>query len=223
MGTTIGTMHVRRSAFIRATPERVSATCCARPPASETGDVAPASRNGVTAIAWFASAHANSASVMRKSQTSGEFEFTMPISTVASPNDPPCTISAMRSPSRARGPLVPYVVKPVWVPAVLPPTSIRVTFTAGVSASIDHGSLLPLGIVASFFESKLVEIFVAWVSTTGDSPLTVTVSSSEPTFNSAFTVAVNPVVNAIPSRLTVPKPGKEKVTVYMPGRRSTIL
>ena len=52
--------------------------------------------------------------------------------------------------------------------------------------------------------------------------MTVIVSSSEPTFNSAFTVAVNPVVKAIPSRLTVPKPGSVNVTAYEPGRRSTM-
>jgi hypothetical protein len=50
-------------------------------------------------------------------------------------------------------------------------------------------------------------------STTGDAPVTVRVSSTEPTLMSAFTVEVNPDGSAIPSVLTVVKPAKEKVTV----------
>ena len=49
------------------------------------------------------------------------------------------------------------------------------------------------------------------VSTTGDSPETTTVSASAPTAKSALTVAVNPVVSTIPSRLTVVKPANENV------------
>ena len=52
-----------------------------------------------------------------------------------------------------------------------------------------------------------------WTSTTGLAPETTTVSAIEPTRNSAFAVAVNPVVNSRPSRLTVPNPAKVKVTV----------
>jgi hypothetical protein len=52
-----------------------------------------------------------------------------------------------------------------------------------------------------------------WVSTTGAAPETVIVSSTVPTFRSAFTVAVKPVVNSTPSRFTVLKPGKVKVTM----------
>ena len=55
--------------------------------------------------------------------------------------------------------------------------------------------------------------WVFWVSTNETCSVTVTVSSSAPTFNSAFTVAVNPVVNSMPSRLSALKPGKAKVTV----------
>ena len=91
-------------------PDRVSATCWARPPATLTGAVAPPSRNGVTIVAWFASAQAQSASTIRKSQISGETEFTTPINAVRSPRSPPWTIRAISMPSRAFGPLVPYVV-----------------------------------------------------------------------------------------------------------------
>src|SRR3954467_7883352 len=93
-----------------ATPDSASATCCARPPATLTAAVAPPSRNGVTTVAWFESAHAIIASTIRKSQISGLTELTTPINAVRSPRSPPWTIRAISIPSRAFGPLVPYVV-----------------------------------------------------------------------------------------------------------------
>ena len=51
------------------------------------------------------------------------------------------------------------------------------------------------------------------VSTIGDSPVTVMVSSSVPTFMSALTCAVKSEVSSMPSRFTVPKPGSVNVTV----------
>ena len=51
-----------------------------------------------------------------------------------------------------------------------------------------------------------------WTSTIGESPDTVTVSSSVPTRISAFTVAVNEAGSSIASRLTVLKPGSVNVT-----------
>src|SRR5678816_806950 len=59
-------------------------------------------------------------------------------------------------------------------------------------------------------------------STIGDSPVTVIVSSSEPTRRSALTVLVNVPVSSIPSRLTVLSPVNVNVTEYTPGRRSTM-
>ena len=50
-------------------------------------------------------------------------------------------------------------------------------------------------------------------STTGVSPVTVIVSASAPTLRSALMVAVNEPVSSIPSRLTVLKPCRVKVTV----------
>src|SRR4051812_14433958 len=61
------------------------------------------------------------------------------------------------------------------------------------------------------------------VSTIGVAPDTVMVSSTEPTRSSALMVAVNPVVSVMPSRLMLANPGSANVTVYDPGRRSTIL
>ena len=48
-------------------------------------------------------------------------------------------------------------------------------------------------------------------STSGDSPLTVIVSSRAPTESCASTFAVNCDVNSMPSRSTVEKPGRLKV------------
>ena len=50
-------------------------------------------------------------------------------------------------------------------------------------------------------------------STSGDSPVTVIVSSSEPTRSSLSTVTAADPLTATPSRLTVLNPASEKVTV----------
>jgi hypothetical protein len=60
------------------------------------------------------------------------------------------------------------------------------------------------------------------MSTIGAWPETVTVSSSAPTAISALTVAVNSAGSSMPSRFSVLKPASVNVTVYGPGRRSTI-
>ena len=83
------------------------------------------------------------------------------------------------------------------------------------------GRLL-VGIASSVARVRVVCCWTFWTSTTGDAPVTVTVSATVPTRRSAFTVAVNPEVNSIPSRLTGLKPVKAKETVYEPGRRSTM-
>ncbi len=88
-------------------------------------------------------------------------------------------------------PLVPYTLYPVWVPAALPPTSMRLKLTAGDSARMDHISRA-LGRLWSVLASKFVLMAVDCVSTTGEAPVTVMFSASEATLSSALTVAVNP-------------------------------
>ena len=83
------------------------------------------------------------------------------------------------------------------------------------------GRLL-VGSASSIARDRVICCCTFWTSTTGDAPVTVTVSSIVPTRRSAFTVAVNPVVNSIPFRLSVLNPVKVKTTVYVPGRRSTM-
>ena len=51
------------------------------------------------------------------------------------------------------------------------------------------------------------------VSMSGLSAVTVTVSSTAPTRNSAFTVAVKSDVSTMPSRFSALKPGSVKVTL----------
>jgi hypothetical protein len=60
-------------------------------------------------------------------------------------------------------------------------------------------------------------VVVVETSTTGDSPLTVTVSWSEATRMSMFTVAVKPSPTRTPSRTIVPKPASSYVMRYSPG------
>ncbi len=50
-------------------------------------------------------------------------------------------------------------------------------------------------------------------STSGDEPVTVTVSSRAPTVRSALIVAVKPADNSMPSRLTMEKPASVKAAV----------
>ena len=76
---------------------------------------------------------------------------------------------------------------------------------AGAAASIAQKSRA-LGSAASCSSSKLVAVFVDVTSTTGDCPVTVTVSCSDATFNSVLTVAVNPRPTRMPSRTTVENP-----------------
>jgi hypothetical protein len=69
------------------------------------------------------------------------------------------------------------------------------------------------GIAAMTSRSTMVWTRALWTSNVGDSPVTVTVSSSVPTRNSALTVATKSPLSTMPSRLTVLKPGSENVMV----------
>ena len=50
-----------------AIPANASPTCCASVAGTDTGDIAPMSRNGVTIVAWFAFEYSSSAASMRSS------------------------------------------------------------------------------------------------------------------------------------------------------------
>jgi hypothetical protein len=78
------------------------------------------------------------------------------------------------------------------------------------------------GIAARAPLSMICCVRALCTSTIGDSPVTVIVSSSEPTFRSRFTVATKFPDSSMPSRLSVVKPCSVAVTEYVPGRRSTM-
>ena len=61
-----------------------------------------------------------------------------------------------------------------------------------------------------------------WMSTTGTSPVTVIVSSTDPTASTPSTFAVKPALRLTPSRSTVEKPERVNVTVYSPETRPVI-
>ena len=82
---------------------------------------------------------------------------------------------------------------------------MRVTTMAGAAASTVQKSRA-LGSAASRSWPKFVAVVVAVTSTTGDSPVTVTVSCRVATLISVLTVAVKPRPTRTPSRTTVPKP-----------------
>src|SRR5438445_8681708 len=94
--------------------------------------------------------------------------------------------------------------------------SMRCICTAGAAARIDQKSRA-LGSDASSFASKLVDVFVDVTSTTGDWPVTVTLSDIDATVSSAFTVAVKPRPTRMPSRTTELKPVSSYVILYSPG------
>jgi hypothetical protein len=96
-----------------------------------------------------------------------------------------------------------------------PPTSFSAAVD-GTAPSVNAANcitfLVPLGseFKTSAFTTRWARAF--WTSTIGVAPVTVIVSSREPTFSSPFTVAVNPVLSSMPSRLTALKPVNVKVT-----------
>jgi hypothetical protein len=98
------------------------------------------------------------------------------------------------------------------VPAVLPPTSNRLSVTAGVSASSDHMSRA-LGSESSWLWSKFVCTRLAVVSIVVDSPTTVTASCIAWRDREASAVAVKPTPTRTSSRTTLPKPCMSKVSL----------
>ncbi len=67
-------------------------------------------------------------------------------------------------------------------------------------------TFLEEGIAARASLSMIDCVRALCTSTIGDSPVTVTVSSSAPTFRSRFTVATKFPDSSMPSRLSVEKP-----------------
>jgi hypothetical protein len=89
-------------------------------------------------------------------------------------------------------------------------------------------SIIPFQLFAAGVLATNSPLMICWraafcTSTTGVSPVTVMVSASAPTFSSALICTVPEPASSTPSRLTTLKPVRLNVTLYVPGRRSTIL
>src|ERR1051325_11705014 len=106
----------------------------------------------------------------------------------------------------------PYAVYGCCVSAPLPPTSTRDIGTAGVCEPTAQKSRDP-GRLASRSVSKCVVTFVDCRSTTGDAPLTVTVSATAPGLISTLSVAPKPSATWMLGRVTLPNPESSHVTV----------
>ena len=94
---------------------------------------------------------------------------------------------------------------------LLPPTSTTVLLTPGIMAAIIEGTRLIGALLITSAVSTRSRLAL-WTSTTGDAPVTVTVSSSVPTRMSALMLATNVPLSSMPSRRTVLNPGRAKVT-----------
>ena len=99
----------------------------------------------------------------------------------------------------------------------LPPTStpapapLPLRFTPSVMAA-NAVTFCALGSASSVSRASTACVRTLRTSTVGLAPVTVTVSSSDPTFSSALTGAVNPALSVTPSRFTTLKPGSVNVT-----------
>ena len=109
---------------------------------------------------------------------------------------------------------IPYCCMPL-----LPPTSIRVVTMPGTSPAMTHG-FRPVGTASSNSCSMLVCTVALRTSTTGASPVTVTVSSTPEIPIEAFTSRVRATLSRTPSCTTVWNPERAKLTLYSPGGRA---
>ena len=111
---------------------------------------------------------------------------------------------------------MPYVTYPVWVPVCEPPTSNPFIWIPGACDIAAHTSRA-LGISVSSSLVKFVPNVFVVVSTTGDSPVTVTVSCKVATFICWSTASVWLMTTRMFSRLTDWKPASSKFSSYTPG------
>ena len=113
------------------------------------------------------------------------------------------------------------IISDCCTPAV-PPTSGLCTFTPGIRSAYDH-MLRPVGIASCVSRVMTSMRCTCCTSTTGVSPETVMVSSTEPTDITASMGRATSAPRMSWSRTSVPNPGRVKTTVYSPGRRSMML
>ncbi len=108
--------------------------------------------------------------------------------------------------------LLPIALNDVCWPDRLPPTFDPLISTPGVCSRMTHGSRAD-GILSSASLLKLAEIAVDRVSTTGLSPLTVTVSWTVEMSILVSISALKPAWMTTPSRIVFLKPASSNATV----------
>src|SRR5213593_1616547 len=109
--------------------------------------------------------------------------------------------------------VVPFPTNPDCWPLSLPPTLTRSTMTPGTVLSAAHGSF-DCGVPSSSAVVSVVDVPDFLTSTTGDAPVTTTVSASPPTANVNGIWTFTPVLT-MTSRACFVNPGSSTVTVYV--------
>ena len=108
--------------------------------------------------------------------------------------------------------VLPWAPKLACCPDWLPPTFSTLITIPGVCSRITHGSRAE-GIASSSSLPKLVPSAADLVSTTGLSPVTVTVSCTDAISMRPLISALKPVWMTMPSWTSFLKPAKSNVTV----------
>ena len=93
-----------------------------------------------------------------------------------------------------------------------PPTSGMFSETPVISCPMPW-MVRPVGMASSASRFNTCDLVVLCTSTVGAAPVTVSVSSSDPTFNSVLMVIVKLAGSSTASRFTDENPASEKVTV----------
>ena len=106
----------------------------------------------------------------------------------------------------------PKISMPYCCMPLLPPTSIAVVTIPGTRPAMTHG-FRPVGTASNSSRSMFVWTVALRTSTTGASPVTVTVSSTPERAISPLTVRVRATLTRTPSCTTVWKPESAKVIV----------
>ena len=107
---------------------------------------------------------------------------------------------------------LPMALNEVCCPERLPPTLAPLITMPGVCSIITHGSRA-LGIFSSMSLVKLADIVVDVVSTTGLSPVTVTVSCTVEISSPALTSALKPAWTMMSLRTYFLKPVSSELTM----------
>ena len=139
-----------------------------------------------------------------------EISAAFPMSGMYADTPAPLNAEPTLNPSSWRRPSLP---RPPAPPNTTMPGTVCASEAAPPAATALGISVIRLLYAREVGNALIMSLFMTvcsrtlWTSTIGVSPVTVTVSSSVPTFISPLTVATKAPVSSMPSRLTVPNPG----------------